>query len=294
MEVGDDVVGIFDADRESDEVGCYTGFPELLVGELPMGVAGWMQNACSYIRNMDFMANAGDNVSDEVLVDVNSNVITSVNVNGKNVSIGLNGDASDQLTILNARGQHFKFNDLVTKVDTVVAYDGYTDCYVGVGNSPTVRVAANMGDVAIWLSGEDTMYLGDVAVINASAATGNNTLAGNDVNNLIVGGVGKNSIWGGEFATDDTLVGGSGQNTFFFQYANGHDVIQGAHDGDVVELVALTLDNISSTAITGNGLSIDLKDGSQLSVEGSANVEYRLSDGTKFTADHSAGEWRQK
>ncbi|MBE8952497.1 MAG: hypothetical protein SR1Q7_05065, partial [Quinella sp. 1Q7] len=251
-------------------------------------------NGLDTIRNMDFMANAGDGVNDEVLVDVTGNVITSVNVNGSNVSIGLNGDASDNLTILNARGQHFKFNDLVAKVDSVVAYDGYTDCYVGVGNNPTVRVAANMGDVAIWLSGEDTMYLGDIAAINASAATGNNTLAGNDVNNLIVGGRGKNSIWGGEFATNDTLVGGSGQNTFFFQYANGQDVIQGAHDGDVVELVALTLDNIASTAITGNGVSIDLKDGSRLEVQSAANVEYKLSDGTSYTADHTAREWRQK
>lgn len=62
LEVGDDVVGVFDADRESDEVGCYTGFPQLFVRELPVGVAGWMQNAGSDVCDM------GDNTDEVELV----------------------------------------------------------------------------------------------------------------------------------------------------------------------------------------------------------------------------------
>ena len=49
LDVGDDVVHVFDADGEADEVGSDAGLAELLVGELTMGVAGWMEDTAAGI-----------------------------------------------------------------------------------------------------------------------------------------------------------------------------------------------------------------------------------------------------
>ena len=38
LQVGDNVVAVLNTDTESDEVGTYTGFEQLLVAELTMGV----------------------------------------------------------------------------------------------------------------------------------------------------------------------------------------------------------------------------------------------------------------
>lgn len=38
LQVGNDVVAVLDANTESDEVGTYTGFEQLLVAELTMSV----------------------------------------------------------------------------------------------------------------------------------------------------------------------------------------------------------------------------------------------------------------
>ena len=45
VDVGEDVVDVFDADGEADEVGGDAGGPELVVGELAVGGAGGVQDA---------------------------------------------------------------------------------------------------------------------------------------------------------------------------------------------------------------------------------------------------------
>ena len=251
------------------------------------------------IQNLDFMDSATDINADYVQLDENSGV-TEVFLKGDDVVIGINNSADDYLTIADAKGQSFRLNDdLIAKVDNVVEYDGFTNCYVGYGNSPTMSVGAGMGDVAIWLSDDSleyhgTMYEGDFKVIDASRATGNNTLAGNELNNLIIGGASENSIWGGYASSNDTLVGGTGQNTFFFALENGHDVIQNAHDGDLVSLEDIFYDDVVRADITEGGAFIELQDGSTLEIQSTANLDYRLQDGTTYTADRTNREWVQK
>ena len=251
------------------------------------------------IENFDFMSSATDINADYVKVDDFSGV-TDVFLDGDNVVIGINNSADDYLTLVDAKGKSFRFNDdLIAKVDNNVAYDGFTNCYVGTGNNPTLTIGEGMGDVAIWLSDDDLSYHGirydgNFARLDASASDGNNTLAGNQFNNLILGGAGANSMWGGYASSDDTLVGGSGQNTFFFALENGHDVIQNAHDGDLVSLEDIYYDNIARADITDGGAFIELNDGSTLEIQSTANLDYRLQDGTTYTADRTNREWVQK
>ena len=251
------------------------------------------------IQNFDFMDDATDTTADFIQFDENSGV-TDVMLRGDDVVIGINGSSDDYLTLVDAKGKSFRVNDdLIAKVDNVVEFDGFTNCYVGFGNNATMSVGANLGDVAIWLSDDSLeyhgiMYDGDFRVLDASQATGNTTLAGSESDNLIIGGSGNNSIWGGYASSNDTLVGGAGHNTFFFALENGHDVIQGAHDGDLVSLEDIFYDNIIRADVTEGGTFIELNDGSSLDIQSTANIDYRLQDGTTYTVDRTRGEFIQK
>ena len=241
------------------------------------------------IENFDFVDSATDITSDYIQFDNNSGV-TDVFLRGDDVVIGINNSPTDYLTLTEAKGKSFRVNDdLIAKVDNNVEYDGFTNCYVGIGNNATMTVGEGMGDVAIWLSDDSLkyhgiMYDGNFGVLDASQATGNNTLAGSESNNLIIGGAGNNSIWGGYTSSDDTLVGGTGRNTFFFAAENGHDVFQGAH----------YFENIARADINDTGVFIELTDGSTLEIQSTANIDYRLQDGSIYTADRTNREWVQK
>ena len=250
------------------------------------------------ITNFDFMSGVDDITQDVIQLDDYSGV-TDVILRGSDVMIGINNSTDDYLTLADAKGKSFRLNDdLIAKVDTNVEYDGFTNCYVGYGDISTLTVGRDMGDVAIWLSDDSLDYHGimydGIRVLDASTATGNTTLAGSESDNLIIGGAGANSIWGGYAQSNDTLVGGSGQNTFFFAQENGHDVIQGAHDGDVVSLEDIYFDDITRADITSGGVFIELNDGATLEIQSTANLDYRLQDGTTYTADRTNRQWNLK
>ena len=75
---------------------------------------------------------------------------------------------------------------------------------------------------------------------------------------------------------------------------NGHDVIQGAHDGDLVSLEDIFYDNIVRADITDGGTFIELEDGSSLEIQSTANIDYRLQDGSVYTVDRTNREFVQK
>ena len=100
------------------------------------------------------------------------------------------------------------------------------------------------------------------------------------------------SLWGANGGAD-TLVGGGGYDEFFFAPGSGIDVIQNAGDNDVVNLLGVTLGQISAAEITGNGVNLNFYDGGSLRVEGTSNVGYRL-EGVTYAANHSTREWYVK
>ena len=249
------------------------------------------------ITNFDFANSLADTTSDYVKL-ADNDAVTDVYLSGENVVLQINNSADDYLTLTQAKGQSFHLNDdLIAKVDDNVEFDGFSNVYVGAGSNSTLTVGEGFGDVQIWLSDElpeyhGTWYEGSFRVLDASSAEGNDILAGNQLDNLIIGGTGKNSIWGGYGNSDDTLVGGSGQNTFYYELGNGNDVINNAHDGDIISLEDVYLDNILSADITSGGVSVDFQGGGSLTVNSNAAVEYRLADGTTYTADHTRKEWQ--
>ena len=250
------------------------------------------------IENFNFTSDAQDVTADKVQLDDNSGV-TDVMLRGSDVMLKVD-DADGFLMIEDAKGKSFRLNDdIIAKVDTNVEFDGFTNSYVGIGERATLTVGKNLGNVEVWLSDDSLeyhgkMYDGKFAVLDASQSDGSNILAGNDQNNLIIGGFGSDSLWGGYTSSDDTLVGGAGQNTFFYGSGNGRDKIQNAHDGDIISLEDITLDQISDANITAGGVILNFQDGGSLTVDNTADVTYQLADGSKYFANHSTLEWQDK
>ena len=250
------------------------------------------------IENFDFMSDAQDTTADKVKFNDNS-AITDVFLKGNDVGIRIDG-GKEFLMLEGAQGKSFRLNDdLIAKVDTNAEFDGYTNFYVGIGSKATLTVGKGAGDVEVWLSDDSldyhgTRYDGNFAILDASQSDGNNILAGNGLSNVITGGSGSNSVWGGYGSESDTLIGGAGQNTFFYGAGNGNDNIQNAHDGDIISLEDITLDQIADANITNGGVIFKFTDGGSLTVDGTADVTYQLADGSKHSANHATHDWDSK
>ena len=232
------------------------------------------------------------------LIDITrANAVTDVWLDGDNVIMRINHSDEDNLTLTDAKGERFRINNLLAKVDGNISYDAFTNCYVADATNATMTVGRDAGDADVWLNDNDgglhgKYYLGDITVLDARQATGSNILAGNALENVIYGGGDANSIWGGYGYNNDTLIGGAAHNTFYFGQVNGSDVVENAHDGDVIDLTTVYLNQVKATEITADGATVILEDNSRLQVNSNANMEYRLRDGT-YKADHVAGVWNK-
>lgn len=245
------------------------------------------------ISNFDFMSSSSGDISDSVVLSP-SNSVTGVTINGAGVQIGFNNSSADVLTIEDAVGEYMAVNGVIAQVDKELEYDGYTTCYVGNGKNSTVNVGSDMGDVFINMGAEEgTTYINGIVALDASEANGNNTLVGNENDNLIIGGTGSNSLFGGYGNTNDTLTGGEGYNAFFFDVEGGTDYITGMNDGDDINIM-VGFDKLDDTEVTSEGVMIKLDDGSVLNVSGTEDVTYNLNDGTSYKANHDTNEWERQ
>ena len=184
-------------------------------------------------------------------------------------------------------------SDVVAQVNTnSLTYDGAANFFLATEKNASISVNASVsGAAAIWLGNDN--YVGDIRTIDATNSSVKAELAGNDADNIISAGSGDSSLWGGNLGSD-VLIGGSGRNTFFYTVGNGSDNVQGAHDGDLVYLSQVTLDQIASTNITAGGVAINFKDGGSLQVDSTADVTYQLADGSRYSANHEQLAWNGK
>ena len=102
-------------------------------------------------------------------------------------------------------------------------------------------------------------------------------------------GKGDASLWGGS-GGNDTLVGGDAYTEFFYTNGNGHDVIQNAHSTDIVNLLGVSLNQISSYSFSESYVSLQFSDGGSLRVNGNSNVGYRVENQV-YVCNQSTGQW---
>ena len=114
-------------------------------------------------------------------------------------------------------------------------------------------------------------------------------IGANYASNKISAGSGGSSLWGG-VGGEDTLIGGAGYDEFFFTESSGYDVIQNASDNDLINLLGVTLDKITSCDVYESAVSMSLSDGSNLRVEGKSGVRYKI-DNEIYTCNLSTRTW---
>jgi hypothetical protein len=158
------------------------------------------------------------------------------------------------------------------------AYDARVNEYYGnsddraIGNNDILTVGAEVTNARIYLGGSSpdgqvkTFYRG-ITNIDARGSKGNLELCGGELADSIVGGMGANSLWGGNDKADDTLVGGSGKNEFFFAQGQGHDLIMNSSALDKVVIYNTNLDQCVGAQVTDEGNFIaTMADGSSLTI----------------------------
>ena len=117
-------------------------------------------------------------------------------------------------------------------------------------------------------------------------------IGGDDSNNQMYAGEGASSLWGGNGGAD-TLVGGDGYTEFFYAVGSGNDVVQNSVSTDIVNLLGVSLEQITNVDVNIGQVNINFMDGGSLKVEGNTGVGYKLGDQV-YTVNQSTGEWSTK
>lgn len=108
-------------------------------------------------------------------------------------------------------------------------------------------------------------------------------------NNQMYAGNGDSSLWGGN-GGNDTMFGGNAYTEFFYTGGNGNDVIQNAHSTDIVNLLGVSLNQISSYSFSESHVSLQFNDGGSLRVNGNSNIGYRVENQV-YVCNQSTGQW---
>ena len=259
-------------------------------GRVSFFVLGAENGARNTIQGFTFE----DDVADKSLADVlevglkDKNYVSNVYIKGEDVVVDVSnsaGTVTETAIVEGAVGKNMAVSDRMAQVNTTsLTYDGDADFFVATGSNAAITIDNdNVTDAQIWLGNQSNKtFIGDIRTIDASEFDGRAELAGNDLNNTIMGGAGRNSLWGGNLG-DDLLTGGSGANMFFYTNGNGNDTIQGVKEGDVVYLSAVTLENISSTDFASDSITINFNDGGKLKInDAGSNVGIVIGEQTYY------------
>ncbi|MBR1647530.1 MAG: hypothetical protein IJ685_12250 [Selenomonadaceae bacterium] len=152
-------------------------------------------------------------------------------------------------------------------------------------------IGANRGFVDL----NNTGFYGTAVNIDATNSTGENNLSGNLAANIILGGMGDNTLWGGADFANDILVGGTGEDDFFYGKSEGSDSIINASANDEIHLYDVTLSDIVATASDGLSVGILLSTGNVLTVSGTdiASAEFKLANGVGYQYNYLSKTWAQ-
>lgn len=114
-------------------------------------------------------------------------------------------------------------------------------------------------------------------------------IGGDNADNNIIAGNGGSSLWGGNGGAD-TLVGGDGYDEFFYAIGSGNDNVQNASSSDMINLLGVSLNQITAYSYDETSVSLAFADGGSLRVENNSMIGYKVED-TTYTFNHATGEW---
>ena len=257
------------------------------------------------IQDFTFLTDENGDVADKV--NIYTAAVTDVQLSGNDVIISLNNE-EDKLTMKNAIGKDFRVeygdfgsaNTVTAQVqETALDFNGRADYFKATGRSATLTANSSLNSADIWLNNDrnysSNTFLGDIKYLNASGIEGQSTLVGNSNNNYMIASSENSSMWGGQEATNDTLVGGAGADVFWYGKNEGSDVIQNVDGSDTVNLYDASLADLGAIDVTSNTVTIAIKDSTNvLRVQGNiTGTGFRMSDGTTYAVDGNRN-WYQK
>ncbi len=260
-------------------------------------VLGNNNGAQNTIQNFAFADTAADgSVADVIEIDTNNNFTSNVYAKGTNDVVievsNRNTGATERVVVEGAMGRNMYVTDnRIAQVNsTTLDYDGQANYFVATGQNAVLTVNDTTSTEAqIWLDnpgwrGQEDNFIGDIRTIDASTYTGKAELAGGkDTSDIIIGGLGKNSLWGGEGAEgNDSLVGGAGQNNFYYTMGNGDDTISGTHEGDTVFLTQVSIDQITGASFEGSTATLNFADGGRLTIQDADKANYVVTSGEEM------------
>lgn len=147
-------------------------------------------------------------------------------------TIDVDMDSLDDLIIdvINSGPNDVSYDIFLDGVDLATVTTGTGNDFIGGGEGVDIEARTNDGNdtVTVGLNGRGEIYGGD----------GDDTLFGNNLNDILVGGNGEDTINGG--AGDDDLFGGNGIDTI--TAGAGEDEIVGGAEGD---FIILSDDNVT-------------------------------------------------
>ena len=229
---------------------------------------------------------------------------------GNNVIIRV-GDGS--ITLLEAANVAFTINTVesssaaVTKSANVYTWNGRSGSidnytmgeqinlagdFTGIGSDESNFKIIGYGDAAGNLLAYSFMAESGGDLDGSSLSQYEIIIGANNASNRIVAGSGSSSLWGGN-GGNDTLIGGAGYDEFCYSLGSGSDVIQNAASNDIVNLIGLSLENITNLDVNESAVSVAFNDGGNLRIEGNTGVGYRLG-GAVYTVNQSTKEWSTK
>ena len=230
--------------------------------------------------------------------------VTAVTANTTNVVLSI---GSDSLTLKTAAapttagaavnvqvGSASAEKALIGLTDTAntLAYADDVKYYYGGTKTDTLTVASG---AKVWLDGSKGVSYTSIEKLTATA--GDVELAGDAKSNVITGGSGNSSLWGGSGDVADTLVGGTGADAFYYGLGEGKDTIAvGTQAADKVMLYNVAESDITSAAIASGNLTIGLKDGGSLTVkgfgDGTTGVNtFVLADNSSWSYSATTKKW---
>ena len=131
--------------------------------------------------------------------------------------------------------------------------------------------------------------IGNESVNKENDATYQVLVGADNANNQLIAGSGGSSLWGGNGGAD-TLTGGAGGDEFIYSVGSGNDVIQNSNSNDVINLLGVSMEQITSIEIQESYVSATFRDGGSLLVEGNTGVGYKVNN-TTYTVNQTTKEW---
>lgn len=175
-------------------------------------------------------------------------------------------------------------------------YDGAVNYFKG-GASADAVVVTGGGSHSVWLDGRTGQGFDSIEIIDGAASVGEDQLAGNSEANLIIGGSGNQSLWGG-VGGNDTLQGGNGRDMFWYGKFNGDDVITNSGSNDVVNLYDIALGDIAYANVYATGISLGLRSGGSLFVAGNSSTEPAFvlggENNASYRYNYSRNSWQRE